>query len=120
MPAQVALAAGPLRPLTHGGTACTRAGTRPAGLAQDAQQGSGRLRGASRITATRCTSSGSRGDRLDLPGGGVDPVGQHVDLDVGPATRRIGAAATSLTADNTAGQRLHRLRVSSTRKAGVR
>jgi len=80
---------------------------------------SGRFRGARRITEMRFTVDGSWATGSTFQAAFSMPLGSTITGRSGPAIRRIGSAATSLTADNTTGQRDQRPSRSSPAKAGV-
>ncbi len=71
------------------------------------------------MTETRVTVPTSRGTGLTAQVALSMPLGTTATSTSGPAILRMGAAATSLTAESTTGQRLQRKRRSSRAKAGA-
>ena len=77
------------------------------------------MRGASRMTDTTVTVPTSRGSGVTDQVALSMPLGTTATSTSGPAILRIGAAATSLTAESTTGHRLQWNRRSSRAKIGA-
>ena len=80
---------------------------------------SGRLRGARRITDTRVTTDGSRSTGSTTHWSLSIPLGRTMTSRSGPAMRRMGSAATLLTAESTTGHSVQCPTRSSAAKPGV-